>query len=82
MLVVEVVKVILFDVVCVVDVVVVVLKFGGCIIYMGVGISGWFGVLDVLECFLMFGVLYGLVVGLIVGGLGVLLKVVEGVEDS
>lgn len=56
-------------------------KKGGCLIYMGVGMSGRFGVLDVVECVLIFGVELEMVIGLIVGGEEVMIVVVEGVED-
>lgn len=46
------------------------------------GISGCFGILDVVECRLMFSVLELLVIGIIVGGDGVIKNVIEGVEDD
>ncbi|MEH2922334.1 N-acetylmuramic acid 6-phosphate etherase [Samsonia erythrinae] len=58
------------------------LKAGGRLIYVGAGTSGRLGVLDASECPPTFGVPHGLVIGLIAGGVGALLKAVEGAEDQ
>lgn len=58
------------------------MKQGGCLFYIGVGISGWLGILDVFECLFIYGVLFDWVIGLIVGGDYVICNVVEFVEDS
>lgn len=81
-LVAEAVKATLPDVASAVDAAAEALKSGGRIIYMGAGTSGRLGVLDASECPPTFGVPHGLVVGLIAGGLGALLKAVEGAEDN
>lgn len=49
---------------------------------MGVGISGCFGVFDVLEILFIFGMFFILIIGLIVGGDIVLCNLVENVEDN
>lgn len=51
-----------------VDVVIMSIRSGGRFIYIGVGMSGWLGILDVVECRFMFSVFDSLVVGVIVGG--------------
>lgn len=40
---------------------------------MGVGISGRFGVLDVVECLFIYSVSFDIVIGLMVGGVDVFL---------
>jgi N-acetylmuramic acid 6-phosphate etherase len=55
---------------------------GGRLIYFGAGTSGRLGVLDASECPPTFNSDPSQVVGLIAGGLGALVKAVEGAEDS
>lgn len=58
------------------------IKSGGRLFYMGAGTSGRLGVLDASECPPTFGVDPNLVIGIIAGGDGALRKSVENAEDS
>ncbi len=58
------------------------LEHGGRLIYMGAGTSGRLGVLDAAECPPTFNADPSQVVGVIAGGMGAMLKAVEGAEDS
>lgn len=62
--------------------VVIKLKSGGRLFYMGAGTSGRLGILDASECPPTFGVPYELVIGLIAGGDTAIRKAVEFAEDS
>lgn len=54
---------------------------GGRLLYVGAGTSGRLGVLDASECPPTFGASPDLVQGVIAGGLGALVRAVEGAED-
>lgn len=54
----------------------------GRLIYMGAGTSGRIGVLDAVECPPTFGVSFDTIQCLMAGGMGALVKAVEGAEDS
>lgn len=69
------------DLVVVIEIISDVLVKGGRFFYIGVGISGWLGVLDVVECFFIFCILLELVQGILVGGVSVLFCSLEGLED-
>ena len=58
------------------------IKSGGRLFYMGAGTSGRLGVVDASECPPTFGVSYDLVIGLIAGGENAIRKAVENAEDS
>jgi len=58
------------------------LKSGGRLFYIGAGTSGRLGILDASECPPTFGVSHDLVVGLIAGGDSAIRKAVEFAEDS
>lgn len=58
------------------------LKNGGRLFYIGAGTSGRLGILDASECPPTFGVSDNLVVGLIAGGDKAIRKAVENAEDS
>lgn len=58
------------------------LKEGGRLFYMGAGTSGRLGIVDASECPPTFGVPHELVVGLIAGGDSAIRKAVEFAEDS
>lgn len=58
------------------------LKKGGRLFYIGAGTSGRLGILDASECPPTFGVSHDLVVGLIAGGDVAIRKAVENAEDS
>ncbi|WP_428742860.1 N-acetylmuramic acid 6-phosphate etherase [Tenacibaculum sp.] len=58
------------------------LKEGGRLFYIGAGTSGRLGIVDASECPPTFGVPYELVVGLIAGGDSAIRKAVEFAEDS
>ena len=65
-----------------VEQVVVKLKEGGRLFYIGAGTSGRLGIVDASECPPTFGVPHELVVGLIAGGDTAIRKAVEFAEDS
>lgn len=58
------------------------LKTGGRLFYMGAGTSGRLGIVDASECPPTFGVSHDLVIGLIAGGDTAIRKAVEFAEDS
>lgn len=58
------------------------LKLGGRIFYIGAGTSGRLGILDASECPPTFGVSHDLVVGIIAGGDLAIRKAVENAEDN
>ena len=58
------------------------LKCGGRLFYLGAGTSGRIGILDASECPPTFGVPQNLVIGLIAGGDNAIRKAVENAEDS
>ncbi|QCE39980.1 N-acetylmuramic acid 6-phosphate etherase [Psychroserpens sp. NJDZ02] len=58
------------------------LKEGGRLFYIGAGTSGRLGVVDASECPPTFGVSYDLVIGLIAGGDKAIREAVEFAEDS
>ncbi len=58
------------------------LKNGGRLFYIGAGTSGRLGILDASECPPTFGVPHNLVIGLIAGGDVAIRKAVEYAEDS
>ena len=64
-----------------VELVVASFKAGGRLIYVGAGTSGRLGVLDASECPPTFGSDPAQVVGVIAGGMGALVRAVEGAED-
>ena len=51
-----------------VDAIVLQMKIGGRLFYMGAGTSGRLGIVDASECPPTFGVPHGLVIGIIAGG--------------
>ena len=58
------------------------LRAGGRLIYVGAGTSGRLGVLDAVECGPTFSAPPQQVQGLLAGGLGAMMRSVEGAEDS
>ncbi len=62
--------------------IVVKLKNGGRLFYIGAGTSGRLGILDASECPPTFGISHDLVIGLIAGGDMAIRKAVENAEDS
>lgn len=58
------------------------LKSGGRLFYIGAGTSGRLGIVDASECPPTFGVSHDLVIGLIAGGDSAIRKAVEFAEDS
>jgi len=58
------------------------LKNGGRLFYIGAGTSGRLGIVDASECPPTFGVSHNLVIGLIAGGDKAIRKAVEFAEDS
>lgn len=65
-----------------VEQIVIKLKSGGRLFYIGAGTSGRIGILDASECPPTFGVPHDLVIGLIAGGDNAIRKAVENAEDS
>lgn len=65
-----------------VDAIVLSLKKGGRLFYIGAGTSGRLGIVDASECPPTFGVPHGLVNGIIAGGDTAIRKAVEFAEDS
>lgn len=65
-----------------IDAIVIALKKGGRLIYIGAGTSGRLGVLDASECLPTFGVGEEKVIGIIAGGDRALRHPVEAAEDS
>lgn len=65
-----------------VDQIVLNLKKGGRLFYLGAGTSGRLGILDASECPPTFGVSSNLVIGLIAGGDNAIRNAVENAEDS
>lgn len=65
-----------------IDQVVLKLKNGGRLFYIGAGTSGRLGILDASECPPTFGVPDNLVIGIIAGGDNAIRKAVENAEDS
>lgn len=55
---------------------------GGRLLYLGAGTSGRLGILDATECVPTFGTPPEMVAGRIAGGMGALVRSVEGAEDS
>ena len=58
------------------------LRTGGRLIYVGAGTSGRLGVLDAVECGPTFSAAPEQVQGLLAGGVGAMMRSVEGAEDS
>jgi N-acetylmuramic acid 6-phosphate etherase len=58
------------------------MKTGGRLFYIGAGTSGRLGVVDASECPPTYGVPHGLVVGIIAGGDAAIRKAVENAEDN
>ncbi|WP_002146351.1 N-acetylmuramic acid 6-phosphate etherase [Bacillus cereus] len=65
-----------------VEMIVVAMKQGGRLIYIGAGTSGRIGLLDAVECPPTFNTDPSKVIGLIAGGESAFIKAVEGAEDS
>ena len=65
----------------VVEAMIVALKNGGRVIYVGAGTSGRTGIIDAVECGPTFSCTYEFL-GLIAGGYGAIVKAVEGAEDK
>lgn len=65
-----------------VEQIVIKLKGGGRLFYIGAGTSGRLGILDASECPPTFGVSHDVVIGLIAGGDSAIRKAVEFAEDS
>ncbi|PQZ57130.1 N-acetylmuramic acid 6-phosphate etherase [Bacillus sp. MYb209] len=65
-----------------VEMIVVAMKQGGRLIYIGAGTSGRIGLLDAVECPPTFNTDPNKVIGLIAGGESAFIKAVEGAEDS
>ncbi len=58
------------------------MKKGGRLFYIGAGTSGRLGIVDASECPPTYGVPHGLVVGIMAGGDGAIRKAVEFAEDD
>jgi N-acetylmuramic acid 6-phosphate etherase len=65
-----------------IDALVLRMKKGGRLFYMGAGTSGRLGVVDASECPPTFGIDHGIVVGIIAGGDSAIRKAVEFAEDD
>ena len=65
-----------------VEAIVVKMKQGGRLFYIGAGTSGRIGILDASECPPTFGVSHDLVIGIIAGGDNAIRKAVENAEDD
>ena len=65
-----------------INVIVLKMKKGGRLFYIGAGTSGRLGIVDASECPPTFGVDYGLVIGLMAGGDTAMRKAVEFAEDD
>ena len=64
------------------SVIIIKMKKGGRLFYIGAGTSGRLGIVDASECPPTFGVPHGLVIGLIAGGDKAIRKAVEFAEDN
>ncbi|MBI34144.1 MAG: N-acetylmuramic acid 6-phosphate etherase [Flavobacteriales bacterium] len=78
----EVIKRILPEIEVFVNEIIVKMKIGGRLFYIGAGTSGRLGILDASECPPTFGVSDEKVIGIIAGGDGAIRKAVEFAEDS
>lgn len=58
------------------------MKEGGRLFYIGAGTSGRLGIVDASECPPTFGVPFDMVIGIIAGGDGAIRKAVENAEDD
>jgi len=65
-----------------VDIVYRALKQGGKLFYVGAGTSGRIGILDAVECPPTFSTPPDIVQGVMAGGVGAIVKAVEGAEDN
>jgi len=65
-----------------VEIIILKMKAGGRLFYVGAGTSGRLGVVDASECPPTFGIPHGVVIGLIAGGDAAMWKAVEFAEDS
>jgi len=65
-----------------VNAIVIKMKLGGRLFYIGAGTSGRIGILDASECPPTFGVPHDLVIGIIAGGDYAIRKAVENAEDD
>ena len=65
-----------------INVIIIKMKSGGRLFYLGAGTSGRLGILDASECPPTFGVDYGLFVGIMAGGDKAIRKAVEFAEDN
>jgi N-acetylmuramic acid 6-phosphate etherase len=78
----EAVKLIIPNIEALVDQIVIRMKQGGRLFYMGAGTSGRLGVVDASECPPTFGVSHDMVIGIIAGGDAAIRQAVENAEDS
>ena len=58
------------------------MKAGGRLFYIGAGTSGRLGIVDASECPPTFGIMHGIVIGIIAGGDSAIRKAVEFAEDD
>ena len=65
-----------------INMIIIKMKNGGRLFYLGAGTSGRLGIVDASECPPTFGVDYGVVVGLMAGGDKAIRKAVEFAEDN